>query len=66
MCSLYLREEWSVAATKYKGSVYLCAIDQKEIMYCSQQEQNKFCSWGYKFEQYMLTGISAFRGLVKY
>lgn len=66
MCTLYLREEWSVAAIKYKGTIYLCAVNKKETIYCSEQEQQKFCSWGYKFEQYMLTGKLLLRLKVKY
>lgn len=55
MCSLHLREDWTICATKWKDTIYLCAADNKQTYNIPKEEQNKFCSWGYKFEQYMLT-----------
>ncbi|GLV41797.1 Rat1 Interacting Protein 1 [Carabus blaptoides fortunei] len=55
MCSLHLREDWTICATKWKDTIYLCAADSKQTYNIPKDEQNKFCSWGYKFEQYMLT-----------
>lgn len=60
MCSAYERREgWTILATKYKGTIYLCAreTDQKreEIANRSQKTKN-ILSYGYKFEQYIFTG----------
>ena len=53
------REPWKIVAILFKGSIYLCARDTEEKlrrkMNMSDQEK-RFTSWGYKFEQYMLSG----------
>lgn len=60
MCTPYdLRESWIVLAMKYKGSIYLCQLetDEKKCQRLNEDEKTKlFCSYGFKFEQYLLTG----------
>lgn len=53
------REPWKIVAILHKGNIYLCARDTEEklIQKRNMTEQDlKFTSWGYKFEQYMLSG----------
>lgn len=60
MCAPYEQlDNWIVLATKYKGTIYLCAQDTEECKKkrATQDEKTKrVLSYGFKFEQYMLTG----------
>lgn len=60
MCSPYeFRDDWIILATKYKGTIYLCRMEtpQKKHEQLMRTEQvEKILSYGFKFEQYMLTG----------
>lgn len=60
MCTPYeSREGWIICATKYCGTIYLCAYDTPSRIAQKENEtetQKKMCSWGYKFEQYMTDG----------
>lgn len=60
MCTPYeQREAWIILATKYKGTIYLCAHDtEKKIHDRNNQSaaQKRIFSYGFKFEQYILTG----------
>ncbi|CAL4109797.1 unnamed protein product, partial [Meganyctiphanes norvegica] len=60
MCTPYEnREGWIICATKYHGTIYLCAYDTPSRMAQRENEtemQKKMSSWGYKFEQYMTDG----------
>ncbi|XP_074095046.1 LOW QUALITY PROTEIN: decapping and exoribonuclease protein-like [Cotesia typhae] len=52
------REGWIICAAKWKGTIYLMAFDTEaekfEIL--NQTEKDlQFSSWGFKFEQYILT-----------
>ncbi|XP_011883779.1 PREDICTED: decapping and exoribonuclease protein [Vollenhovia emeryi] len=50
-------EEWIICASKYRGTIYLCAFytDEKERQeQDATMETKRITSWGYKFEQYML------------
>lgn len=53
------REPWKIVAVLYKGNIYLCARDTEEKikrkMNMTEKEQ-QFTSWGYKFEQFLLSG----------
>ncbi|XP_063833442.1 decapping and exoribonuclease protein-like [Ostrinia nubilalis] len=52
------REPWKIVAILFKGNIYLCARDteEKRKQKLNMTEQDiKFTSWGYKFEQYMLS-----------
>lgn len=55
------REPWKIVAILHRGDIYLCARDTNDKI---QQKKNmsvreKLCtSWGYKFEQYLLSGNS--------
>ncbi|XP_055624288.1 decapping nuclease DXO homolog [Toxorhynchites rutilus septentrionalis] len=59
MCTPYEKKtSWIILASKYKGTIYLCAKDtpEKELDEANQTEQQKrFCYYGFKFEQYILT-----------
>lgn len=59
-CTPYENQEpWKIVAVLFKGNIYLCA---RETDYKKERRQNiterekLFTSWGYKFEQYMLSG----------
>ncbi|CAG9782983.1 unnamed protein product [Diatraea saccharalis] len=52
------KDPWKIAVILFKGNIFLCARDTEEKIYqkCHMTEQDKkFTSWGYKFEQYMLS-----------
>lgn len=52
------REPWRIVVTLYKGSIFLCARDTKEQWEKKRnmsEKDLKFCSWGFKFEQYLLS-----------
>lgn len=54
------REGWIICASKWRGTIYLCAFDTEADKHNKANETTrnlKFMSWGFKFEQYMLTGI---------
>ncbi|KAL1400819.1 hypothetical protein quinque_004887 [Culex quinquefasciatus] len=59
MCTPYERRTgWIILATRYRGTVYLCAKDTPEKIReeASQTEQQKrFCYYGFKFEQHVLS-----------
>lgn len=48
-----------ICATKHKSIIYLCAFDTDDSTHRreSATERDKvMSSWGYKFEQYMVSG----------
>lgn len=59
MCTPYENNaSWIILATKWKGTIYLCAMDteEKKMRDANETEQSKrFCYYGFKFEQYFLT-----------
>lgn len=60
MCSPYeQRDPWIILATKYKGTIYLCAQEtEKQIqdrMNLTEATKQIF-SYGFKFEQFILSG----------
>lgn len=51
-------EPWIVLATKYRGTIYLCQKETPEAEAARRnmsEDQEKFCYYGFKFEQYILT-----------
>lgn len=59
-CTPYEKQDpWKIVAILYKGSIYLCARDTqdqiKRKLNITEQEK-RFTSWGFKFEQYLLSG----------
>lgn len=60
MCSPYeQRDSWTILATKYKGTIYLCAEEtEKQIQERMNMTSNmkRILSYGFKFEQYILSG----------
>lgn len=53
------KDSWSILATKYKGVLYLCANETEEHKAWRQNktdELQKILSYGFKFEQYLLSG----------
>lgn len=59
MCTPYERRtSWIILATRYKGTIYLCAKDTPEKLHEEAQQteqQKRFCYYGFKFEQHVLT-----------
>jgi len=52
-------EDWIICATKWKGTIFLCAkeTERKRISEEQMTDRDKqFSSWGFKFEQYMSSG----------
>lgn len=64
MCTPYEhREPWIISAIKFKGTIYLCAEEtQKQAQDRANQTDTlkKILSYGFKFEQYILTGLFDF------
>lgn len=60
MCTPYERRDgWIILATKYKGTIYLCAHEtQKHAKERLNQNDTmkRILSYGFKFEQFILTG----------
>jgi RAT1-interacting protein len=55
------KEPWKIVAMLFKGNIYLCARDteeKKRRVRNMTPDERKWTSWGYKFEQYMLSGES--------
>ncbi|XP_076279190.1 decapping and exoribonuclease protein-like isoform X2 [Lasioglossum baleicum] len=53
----YDTEGWIVCASKFRGTIYLCGFDSdaKKLRISRETSyQKKCCSWGHKFEEYML------------
>lgn len=59
MCTPYEnKENWIILATKFKGTIYLCAeeTDEKRTREANETEKSKrFCYYGFKFETYFLS-----------
>ncbi|XP_048512941.1 decapping and exoribonuclease protein-like [Athalia rosae] len=59
-CSPFEKKEgWIICASKWRGTIYLNAFDTVEKQHYKKnisEDELKFMSWGYKFEQYLLTG----------
>lgn len=60
MCTPYEnRDRWIILATKYRGTIYLCAQETEEHRRDRQNESHetkRILSYGFKFEQYIMTG----------
>lgn len=53
------QDDWIICATKYRGVIYLCSFntERDRKRHAEQTERDKLMSsWGYKFEQYMMSG----------
>ena len=59
MCTPYERRDgWEFNAVKFKNTIYLCAVETEQKRAQRQNEtqrQKEMCSWGFKFEQYVLS-----------
>ena len=57
LCSLYnYQEPWKVAATLYKGTIYLQELEteeKRESEATMSPQQRATCYWGLKFEEYV-------------
>lgn len=60
LCTPYEdKENWSILVTRYKGVLYLCGHDTDKKIAWRQSitaKLKKILSYGFKFEQYLLTG----------
>ncbi|XP_068628903.1 decapping and exoribonuclease protein-like [Battus philenor] len=58
-CTPYERKEgWKIVAVLFKGNIYLCARDtdeKKKKKLAMTEKEIQFTSWGYKFEQSVLS-----------
>lgn len=57
------REGWIICAAKWKGTIYLMAFDTEADTFELNNRTEKdlqFSSWGFKFEQYILSGNDIF------
>lgn len=68
MCTPYEKDEdWIICATKWKGTIFMCAREtDRKRLYREQMtdKQKQFMSWGYKFEQYMSSGKRPHKGFM--
>ncbi|CAH1643462.1 unnamed protein product [Spodoptera littoralis] len=67
MTSVYTREPISIVASLLKKGIYLCSVNTaQDLQNRNPSAQNaKFCAWGYKFEQYMLSDVPCMQPNVK-
>lgn len=59
MCNAFNADHISVMACQYNGCIYLCSLEtpqEKQRRQNRNKQEEKFCAWGYKFEQYLLSG----------
>lgn len=52
---------WEILVSKFRGVLFLCAHEtqeQRRERMSRDDAQKRFCHWGFKFEQYMSTGIT--------
>lgn len=60
MCTPYeYRDSWIILATKFRQTIYLCAEEtekHKQERLNATEKTKQICSYGFKFEQYMLSG----------
>lgn len=59
MCTPYeFKEDWSIHATRFKGNIYMSQSETDQKRHERQnltENQKKFLSYGFKFEQYCMT-----------
>ncbi|KAJ8734035.1 hypothetical protein PYW07_014586 [Mythimna separata] len=55
MCACYTREPLSIVASLFNNCIYLYSIENLRKNNLPNDQNAKFCAWGYKFEQYMLS-----------
>lgn len=64
MCSVIGgAEPVRVIGTLFQGAIYLCSVEtpqQVQRRMSRNRQDEKFCAWGYKFEQYLLSGNISF------
>jgi len=66
MCAPYQRDGFIILATRWRKTIYLCAIDTPEKIRENEnrsESQKKMCSWGHKFEQFMTEGEDPATGM---
>lgn len=54
------KDDWLICATKFQSSIYLCAFDTQQDIERREnmsEREKLMCSWGYKFEQFMSSGL---------
>lgn len=60
MCTPYeFRDGWSLLVTKFKGNIYICGFEtdeEKDKRHNQTEQSKKICSYGFKFEQYVMSG----------
>ncbi|KAH6928352.1 hypothetical protein HPB50_014911 [Hyalomma asiaticum] len=60
-CTAYeMREDWLLAACRFRGSIYLCAFEtdserKRRLEDAADPRRDRMSFWGYKFEQYMVS-----------
>ncbi|KAH7937423.1 hypothetical protein HPB49_011997 [Dermacentor silvarum] len=60
-CTAYeAREDWLLAACRFRGSIYLCAFEteserKRRLEDAADPRRDRMSFWGYKFEQYMVS-----------
>lgn len=67
MTSVYTREPVTVVASLLKKGIYLCSVNTAQDLQNrnSTAHNAKFCAWGYKFEQCMLSDIPRIQPNIK-
>lgn len=55
-------ESWFICATKVKNVIFLCAFytnqKKRKLQQPLTEREKRFEYWGFKFEQFLLTGIN--------
>lgn len=66
-CVIGGAEPVRISGTLFEGAIYLCSLEtpqQVQRRMSRSRQEDKFCAWGYKFEQYLLSGNTLFRLLI--
>lgn len=61
------RDGWIICAAKFRGTIYLCTFDTDAQKYrnAHMTKRDLQCSsWGFKFEQYLLSGKKLMRHMI--
>ncbi|CAH0405945.1 unnamed protein product [Chilo suppressalis] len=68
MCNAFNSEHIRIMACLFNKSIYLCSLEtplEKKKRLSRNQQDGRFCAWGYKFEQYMLADVPGVNPIIE-
>ncbi|CAH0747401.1 unnamed protein product [Diatraea saccharalis] len=57
MCNAFNNTHVKIMASLFNNSIYLCSLETPTEMHNRLSLNGRFCAWGYKFEQYLLSDL---------